>query len=110
MALEVWRASLREDASSSVRVRSLVAPNSSELDALPDSALFILRAILQMDPATVSDVAKATRLAEAHVENAVRFGQNRGYLMEEGGRIRVAWSWLRSVLVLLERRHLLVNP
>ncbi|HEY5377288.1 MAG TPA: ATP-binding protein, partial [Polyangiaceae bacterium] len=111
MALEAWRASLREDGSSTVRVRSLVAPNSSELEALPDSALFILRAILQMDPATVSDVAKATRLAEAHVENAVRFGQSHGYLVEEAGRIRVAWSWLRSIVVLLERRHLLlVNP
>jgi hypothetical protein len=108
MALEVWRASLCQDASGRVRVRALLAPNATELDALPDSALFILRAILQMAPATISELTKATCLGELHVENAVRYGQSRGYLVEEAGRVRVAWSWLRSVLVLLERRHLLV--
>jgi hypothetical protein len=110
MALEVWRASLREDAAGIVRVRALAAPDTSELEVLPDSALFILRAILQMDPATVQEVATATRLTEAHIENAIRYGQNHGYIVEEDGGLRVAWGWLRSVVVLLERRHLLVNP
>ena len=110
IALEVWRASLSEDAAGVVRVRSLTAPDAGELEHLPDSALFILRAILQMDPATLEEVARATRLSDAHVQNTIRFGRNRGYIVEERGKLRVAWAWLRSVVLLLERRHLLVNP
>ncbi|HKO54152.1 MAG TPA: hypothetical protein VJV79_40870 [Polyangiaceae bacterium] len=109
MALEVWRSSLSEDKSGVARVRSLAVPDSSELDGLPDSALFILRAVLQLEPATVSQISKSTRITEAHVLNAVTFGVQRGYLDEEGEAVRVAWAWLRSIVVLLERRHLLVN-
>jgi len=109
MALEVWRASLSEDETGFARVRSLAVPDSSELEGLPDSALFILRAIMQLEPATVSEIAKSTRIAEAHVLNAVTFGVQRGYLAAEGEAVRVAWAWLRSIVVLLERRHLLVN-
>jgi hypothetical protein len=109
MSLEVWRASLAEDQAGFARVRSLAVPDSSELQGLPDSALFILRAILQLQPATVSEIAKSTRITESHVLNAVMFGVQRGYLAEEGQAVRIAWAWLRSVVVMLERRHLLVN-
>jgi hypothetical protein len=110
MALEVWRSSLDPDEDGRAHVRPLGAPNASELEALPDPALFILRAVLQMTPASVSDVAQVTRLSEAQVENALRFGEAHGYVIREGGKVRVAWRWLRSVLLLLERRRLLVNP
>lgn len=110
MALEVWRASLSEDATGLARVRPLVVPAAGELELLPDPALFILRAIMQLEPANVPEIAKATRLAEAQVLNAVRFGLDHGYLAEADRGVRVEWSWLRSIMVLLERRHLLVNP
>ncbi len=109
MALEVWRASLSEDAAGLARVRSLAVPDDGRLESLPDSALFILRAIMQLEPATVSEIAKSTRLAESQIVNAVQFGLHHGYLSEEGSAIRIAWAWLRAVIVLLERRHLLVN-
>jgi len=109
MALEVWRASLSEDDAGVARVLSLAVPDSAELQRLPDSALFILRAIMQLEPATVSEIAQSTRLPETHVLNAVTFGVQRGYLTEDGDAVRVAWAWLHSVVVLLERRHLLVN-
>jgi hypothetical protein len=109
MALEVWRASLAEGADGTARVRPLQAPDSTQLDALPDSTLFILKAVLQMSPARVADVAEATRLSEAQVQNVLRFAQAHGYLTAQGGGFRVAWPWLRAVMRLLERRHLLVN-
>jgi hypothetical protein len=109
LALEVWRASLGEDPTGSVCVRPLAVPDAGALELLPDSALFILRAILQMGPARIEDVARATRIAEAQVHNAVRVGRARGYLCETRGRVQVTWPWLRSVMALLERRHLLVN-
>ncbi|MFS8069495.1 MAG: hypothetical protein ACMG6S_24285, partial [Byssovorax sp.] len=112
IALEVWRSSLVDGSDGGdgiVRVRPLQAPSAARLETLPDSALFILRAVLQMAPATVSSVAAATRLTEAQVQDAFRFGQAHGYLVEDGGSVRVTWAWLRSVTLFLERRHLLVN-
>jgi hypothetical protein len=109
MALEVWRASLSADDAGFTRVLPLAVPDSTELQRLPDSALFILRAIMQLEPATVSEIARSTRLPETHVLNAVTFGVQRGYLTGDGDAVRVAWAWLHSVVVLLERRHLLVN-
>ncbi|MEO8904880.1 MAG: ATP-binding protein [Polyangiaceae bacterium] len=109
LALQAWRASLFEGPDSGVRVRSLVAPDADELELLPDASLFVLRAILQMDPANIADLAKATRVPELIVRNGITVGLHHGYLVEERGGVRVAWPWLRSVVVLLERRHLLVN-
>ena len=110
LALEAFRASLDEAERGAVHVRPLRIPDASNLDALPDSSLFILRAVLQLGPAGVDDVAAATRLSTEQVQNAFRFGQTQGYFVERQGRVRVAWAWLRAVVWLLERRHLLVTP
>jgi hypothetical protein len=91
-----------------VHVRPLRTPDATNLDQLTDSSLFILRAVLQIGPANVDDVAQATRLSADQVQNAFRFGQTQGYFVEQHGRIRIAWAWLRAVVWLLERRHLLV--
>lgn len=109
IALQVWRASLSDGGGGLARVRPLAVPNASELEVLPDSALFMLRAIMQMEPVSASDIAKATGLAEVQVQSALRFGLNHGYLSEGANGVRVEWAWLRSIVVLLERRHLLVN-
>jgi hypothetical protein len=109
LALEVWRTSLVEDAQGRVRVRSLQAPDAAQLEALPDSVLFVLRAILQMAPASVTEVAQAARLSEVEVRDVFSFGQARGYFVVSNGRMGVSWAWLRAVVVLLKRRHLLVN-
>lgn len=109
LALEAWRTSLVENEAGAVFVRPLQVPDSTRLDLLPDSSLFILRAVLQLQPAAVEDVALATRVSREQVLNALRFGQTQGYLVEHDGQIRVTWPWLRAVVRLLERRHLLVN-
>jgi hypothetical protein len=109
MALEVWRASLAAAEDGSVRVRPLQVPDTRVFEALPDTMLFILRAVLQLPQATLETVAQVTHLPHAQVHNAVRFGQTHGYLVERDARIEVPWPWLRAVHVLLERRHLLVQ-
>ncbi len=109
LALEAWRASLAEDITGHVRVRPLQVPDASVLETLPDSLLFILRAILQLGPAALDDVARATRLTTSQVLDAVRFGEMHGVLAKEDERVSVTWQWLRAVTLLLERRHLLVN-
>lgn len=109
LALEAWRHALGEDAEGGVHVRPLQEPDTSTLERLPDSSLFVLRAVLQLAPASVIDVAHATRLSRESVVNAMRFGQAQGFFIEQQGRYRVTWRWMRAVLWLLERRHLLVN-
>jgi energy-coupling factor transporter ATP-binding protein EcfA2 len=111
LALEVWRGSLAEDTKGMVRVRSLQVPDGTELESLPDSTLFIFRAILQLAPATADEIVTATRLSSDQVQNALRYAEARGYLRrtEPAHDIVVSWRWLRPVLRLLERRHLLVS-
>lgn len=109
IALEVWRSSLGEADDGSIRVRPLQAPDAARLESLPDSALFVLRAVLQLAPATVADVASLTRLNEVQIENAFRYGQAHGYLVESDGSVRVSWPWVRPVTLFLQRRHLVVN-
>jgi Cdc6-like AAA superfamily ATPase len=111
LALEVWRGSLAEDTKGAVRVRSLQVPDGTELETLPDSTLFIFRAILQLAPATPDEIVTATRLSTDQVQNALRYAEARGYLTRTGSThdILVSWRWLRPVLRLLERRHLLVS-
>lgn len=92
-----------------VRVRPLHTPPATRLEALPDPALFILRAVLQLSRATVPELALATRLSEGQVRNAVSFGVSQGYYAVDADVVRVTWPWLRSVTLWLERRHLLVN-
>jgi hypothetical protein len=110
MALEIWRTSLVQDASGVVRVRPLQVADATDMELLPDAALFILRAVLQMAPAQVADVALATRMSEAQVLDTFQFALARGYLVGQADGVRVPWRWLRPVMRLLERRHLLVNP
>ena len=91
-------------------MRPLQVPDASSLDVLPDSSLFILRAVLQLAPAAVEDVAQATRLSPEQVLNAFRFGQSAGILRgatRPGPRDLALASPGDS---LLERRHLLVMP
>ncbi len=112
VALEAWRRSLtapRGDEQRSL-VRPLQVPPEHELEALPDAALFVLRAIIQLAPASLPDIAAATRLPESEVRATLEFGTSRSYLELIGGRVQICWPWLRPIHVLLERRHLVVTP
>jgi hypothetical protein len=110
LALEAWRASLGRDATGTVHVRPLQVPDGMKVERLPDSSLFVLRAVLQLAPATVEAVALATRLRPEEVLQDIRFGKAQGFYEDHEGRVRIAWTWLRAVSRLLERRHLLVKP
>lgn len=110
LALEVWRTSLAKDEAGAVRVRALKVADVAKLEALSDSSLFVLRAVLQLAPASAAAVAEATRLRRDEVLQDFRFGRSQGFLEEHDGRVRVAWPWVRAVTRLLERRHLLVMP
>lgn len=109
LALDVWRASLACGPAGRVHVRPLQVPDPTELEGLPDSTLFVLRAVLQLGPAAEADVAEVTRLGLGAVHGAVCFGEARGYLAVDQGRVLVTWRWLSALVRHLQRRHLLVS-
>lgn len=110
LALEAWRVSLGRDEEGGVHVRPLQVPDITKLERLPDSSLFVLRAVLQLAPTSVESVAQATRLRPEEVLQDLRFGKAQGFYEDRSGSVRIAWPWLRAVSRLLERRQLLVSP
>ncbi len=108
IALEVWRSSLALERIGQAKVRMLRVPVASELDALPDPALFVLRAILQLGSASSVDIGDATRLGSQDVEATLRYSLDRGYIETTDNAVRISWSWLLPISLLLERRHLVL--
>lgn len=109
MALHFWRRSLAIDPTGSVRVRLFDAPDTDKLEALPDPAAFVLRAIVQLGWANPQDIASATSLPGDRVADVLRYGRQLGYFDLDGERYRITWDWFRAVTRFLQRRHLLFS-
>ncbi len=112
VALHMWRHSLGADAadpSGAPFVGLFTAMDSSDFELLPDRTIFVLRAILQLSPASAEQITRATMLRPADVADAIRYALGRAYLEPHGEGYRVTWTWFRAMTVFLQRRHLLVN-
>jgi hypothetical protein len=110
VALHMWRRSIGADEEGGTHVRFFQAPETVDFELLPDPALFVLRAVLQLAPASPDEIRRATRLSVADVTEALRYATARSYVEEEDGRYTVTWTWLRALTLFLQRRHLLVTP
>ncbi len=108
VALHMWRRSLGVDATGATHVRFFQAPDTADLERLPDPAIFVLRAVLQLAPAEPDEIARATMLSAADVADALRYAHARGYVKTDEGRYTVTWAWFRPIVIFLQRRHLLV--
>lgn len=109
IALHLFRDALELDPAGCAHVRRFQAPSLTELDRLPDAALFTLRALLQCPATAADDIAQATGLRTAEIADVLRYSLARGYLEQHQGRHRITWTWLVAIMQLLERRHLLVS-
>lgn len=107
VALHFWRRSLGIDDGGRVCVRLFDAPEAEALDGLPESTVFVLRAIIQLGWADLDDIVQVTALPGDRVADALRLGSRRGYFDLADGRYRITWDWFRAVSRFLERRHLL---
>lgn len=107
VALHMWRKSLGMSQDDRVYVKFFHTPDARELEELPDSTAFVLRATIQLEAALPQDIAMASMLGAAQVENALRYGLVRGYFSETAGRYKVTWAWYRAMTHYLRRRHLL---
>ncbi|MEY4546059.1 MAG: hypothetical protein RL685_2254, partial [Pseudomonadota bacterium] len=109
VALHFWRRSLGVTPSGGALVRLFDAPDAIHLEALPESAAFVLRAIIQLGWATPEDIRRVTSLPGDQVQDALRYGNQCGYFDVDGERVRITWDWFRAVTRLLQRRHLLLS-
>lgn len=107
VALHAWRESLRQrPGSGEVVVRLPDVPGAEDLDDLPISFFFILRAILQLELASEADVARSTDIRAPDVADALRLARVRGVVESIGDRTRITLRWYRAVTQSLRRRHL----
>ncbi|CAN5923892.1 hypothetical protein BH11MYX4_BH11MYX4_40320 [soil metagenome] len=110
VALHMWRRALGSDAGGGTHVRFFQAPDTADLALLPDQAVFVLRAVLQLAPAAPREIGHATMLSHADVTDALRYALARGYVESRDDRYTITWTWLRAITLFLQRRHLLVTP
>jgi len=109
IALHLWRCSLGLDPKGEISVKLFQVPESQLLDQLPDSAVFVLRAVIQLEPALPEEVARTTMQSLTQVQDTLRYGLSRGYFEKQGRRYRVTWVWFRTITRFLQRRHLLAT-
>ena len=110
VALQSWRHSLFvADETSDPVVRLFEEPSSAEIERLPPTLLFVLRAIVQLELASPEEVADCTQLPVADVADAIRFSVAHGYVEPTSGRFRLSWTWYRTITRVLTRQHLLVS-
>ena len=114
VVLHMWRRSLGVVEDGEIEVEVSEALDVADLERLPDSAVFVLRAVLQLAPADREQISRATMLSRSVVDDAIRYGIGRGYLEVVRAAppalesYRVTWTWFRAMTSFLLRRHLLI--
>ena len=108
VALDIWRRALGVDERGRVFVQLFPSLTTTDLDHLPDPAAFVLRAVLQMAPATPREIERATLLTADEVGDALRYSLRRGFVIQLQDRYQVTWTWLRPISRFLQRKHLWV--
>lgn len=108
VALEFWRRSLFEDVETGkIMVRTFSTPDPAVLETLPGPALYVLRAIIQMDVAGADAIQNCTDLPAVIVKDALRSLARAGVIAAEGAEFATTLFWLRDATRALERRNLL---
>lgn len=110
IAIDAWRRSLFELAGSQAPlVRPFAQAELSELEGLPLPMLFTLRAIVQLEMATLADVVECTNLSVGDCTDAVRVALGIGCVQHDGDWLRISWDWYRALTTILVRQHLLTG-
>jgi len=110
VALHFWRHSLfRDEASDLVVVGLFDPPAVRDIEMLPSSMHFMLRAVLQLDLASPSAVAECTGLPVEIVRDALELALRRGYVERVGAELTLTLDWFRTISTVLRRQHLLLS-
>lgn len=108
VALHCWGESLFHGPGEEVVVQLFKEPPAAELDALPLTTKFVLRAAVQLESGTREELARAVRLAMGELDEILRLTFARGYLVETPtSGVSVNLHWFRAITRMLARQHLL---
>ena len=110
VALEFWRRSLFHDCDAgTVAVRTCRMPAADALLVMPRASLFVLRAVLQMEIATLPNIALSTDLPMVVIRDSLRVLTQLGVIGEAGDGFRLTLFWFQDVRRLLQRQNLVVG-
>jgi len=107
VAIYLWWASLVVDTGDKIFVRPFQVPELARLEQLPDTVMFVFRAILQLNPAIVDDIVHATHLPSGQTNGILRYGLNHEYIVVVNDKYSISWKWYRAITTQLQRRHLI---
>ena len=109
VALLCWQRSLFVGAEGPPIVRLFRSPPTSELDGLPSTTYFVLRALVQLEAATEQEIARCTALHPADVSASLRYARARGFVRHEDGSAWIDLPWFRPITTVLRRQHLIAK-
>ncbi|WP_353218260.1 hypothetical protein [Sandarakinorhabdus sp.] len=110
VALEFWRRALfRDQVEELVAVRTYRTPDTAALFSLPKATQFVLRALLQMEIASVATIATSTDLPSVVIWDSLRALMKLGVISEIDGGYRLTLYWFQDVRRLLESQNLVVG-
>lgn len=110
VALEHWRRSLFVEVSSGrTVVRHPPPPNVKALSNLPQSSVFILRALLQMNFATQTAIEQSTDLPPMVVRDSLRSLLRIGAIACQADAYYITLFWWVEVVRLLQRQNMLMK-
>jgi hypothetical protein len=109
VALHYYLRSLEPAADGLLAVRPFVPPDEAELEAIDESALFILAAIGRHGSLTPREVARATDYSVGRVSGRLVRLQDLDVVVVTGGAYRITTEWRSTVLRVLRRHNILTH-
>jgi hypothetical protein len=109
VALYFWCEALHtRPPDSEICVRIPKVPSANELEEHPNGVYFVLRTILQLERASMSDIVRCTALEPAEVADALRVAEINGYVEERDRLFEIRVHWYPAVTNMLRRKHLML--
>ncbi len=109
VALHFWCDALHtRPPDSEIWVRIPKVPSTNELEEHRNALYFVLRTILQLERASISDIVRCTDLEPAEVADALRVAEINGYVEERDRLFEVRVDWYPAVTNILRRKHLML--
>lgn len=106
VALHVWGRSLVPDGPGRARVRLFDSPRAAVLDALSESAKFVLASVVWHERLSLDDAVSVLLLPRSACEEAFARLEDAGVAIREEGHLRIEPLWWPVVIRYLRRNHL----
>ena len=111
VATFAWADSLGRDEQGVVCVGPFNSPPTADLEALPDTSSFVLRALVRLELASEQGLAEAANVSLDQVRSVLRYARNKGYIeVDAERRAFIAPRFFRAVTRVLQRKHFLTAP